>query len=200
MARRALSRRRGATPQAATSGSLLPRLERAARPSRRRGERRNSGSAFRAPLRRAGFRQPSGIDLDARRDIPRNPRDSSTSLALLRGALRFRAFALFGAELRDALDQLDRHRLGEREADRALAHLVGGKVILECGDQPRASWGERVVLLPPGVIEHRASILQPESGDLIANHLLRLRNRLADGAAHLLENRLHCPGLRPDVL
>src|SRR5262249_25537450 len=125
---------------------------------------------------------------------------SSTRLTLLRRALRLRAFALFGAELRDALDQLDRNRLGEREADGALAHLVGGQLILEGLDEPSASRIERVVLLPSGGIEHGATLVQLESGDLIANPLPRLRNRLADGAAHLLENRLHCPGLRPDVL
>jgi hypothetical protein len=43
---------------------------------------------------------------------------------------------LLGAELRDAGDQLHRDRLGEREADRALAtDLVRREFILERGDE-----------------------------------------------------------------
>src|SRR5206468_6407877 len=81
------------------------------------------------------------------------------SAALLRPRrLRPRAlFRFLSEELRDALDQLHRDGLGEREADRALRDLVRCQVVLVRRDQTSGRGIEREVLLPAREIHHVAA-------------------------------------------
>jgi hypothetical protein len=89
------------------------------------------------------------------------------------------------AELRDACNQLHGDGLGEREADRAFADLIRGKVVSECLDDLIRRGVERVVLLPPSEIEHGTTV-QFVRGDLVTDHFLGGGHGLADGAADAL--------------
>src|SRR5258708_17110763 len=95
-----------------------------------------------------------------------------------------------GAELRNALDQLHWNGLGERESDGTLRNFVGCKFVLERRHQAIACWIERVVLLPPGQIKHRAAV-PFLAWDLIRNHFFSARQRFADNAPHAFEYGLH---------
>ena len=65
--------------------------------------------------------------------------------------------SLVRSELRDGSDQLSGDGLGEREADRALiVTLYGARSLFERLDEVFGGGIERVVLLPPSEIEHRA--------------------------------------------
>jgi len=80
----------------------------------------------------------------------------------------------------------------------ALIHLVRCKLILERRDHACGGGIERVVLLPPGEIEHRATV-QFVRGDLIRDYFLGSRTALADGVPHAREYALRGLGLRGNV-
>jgi len=94
---------------------------------------------------KGGFRQMLGLAIQG---LP-----IAWRLALLRrGRLRLLQLGDFvRAELCDAFNQLHRNRLGEREADGALAvELVRREIVLERRDEAGVGGVERVVLLPTG--------------------------------------------------
>jgi hypothetical protein len=114
---------------------------------RLRGGRRGGGGPIGHGMRRRQIGTPVGaVPGELRRlgfgviPLIRATRDAlgkveqkwAVSLAVLRRCpVRFAAFgSLLGAELRDALDQVHWHWLGERETDRALLDLVRRKAVL----------------------------------------------------------------------
>src|SRR5262245_14478239 len=77
------------------------------------------------------------------------------------------------AKLCDACDQLHGDGLRECKADSVFSNLVWREVVLERSQYASGRRIKRIVLLPPGKIEHWSN-LQFVCGDLVGDHFLGL--------------------------
>src|SRR6185503_355920 len=140
----------------------------------------------------------ASITSDANRATTSSPlrwKRGILSTPLLSGG---RAFAvLLHPEFHDPADQADRHRLVERKPHRPLRPFVGRQLLFELLERARRGIEPDVMLVGGEV--HQVAVLR-EGRHLVFDRFLRLRRRLADGAADRPQLRAHRRWKRGDVL
>src|SRR5579885_1991976 len=88
--------------------------------------------------------------------------------------LLFALTSLFRPKLRNPLNQLHRNTLPQRKPDRPLADLILRKLIPKLLDQQTRGRIDRIVLLPPGKINHHR-VVQFVRRNLVRDRLFSLR-------------------------
>src|SRR5438128_1409059 len=130
---------------------------------------------------------------------PNTRRPFMSSALLPRRRLHLRAArCLAGAELRDALDQLRRHRLRQWKAKRTFAGAIRRERAFEGRRERIAGRIERVVR-PPRCQPQERTLFELVGRDLITDHLDRIWNSLANDVSDSLQRDLKVPRLDRDV-
>ena len=109
------------------------------------GPRRGSGRKARIP----------GRELQMGAARPDNSVSSSTGCDRL---LLLKPKNFCCAKSRDTLDQLHRHRLGKWKANRPFVDFIWRKIFVELREDAIVGGIQRVMLLPPGEIDHGAAM------------------------------------------
>src|SRR6266581_5100855 len=118
-------------------------------------------------------------------DRPYAPRTFSRA-AVWCGDFRTSRWTQLGdSRLDEFLDERSRHRIRERQPDRALRRLVAIEVSRQAPADRRCHGIQAAMILECGVPDERLTV-EPERGNPIAERLLGTRRRRQNGGADLL--------------